>query len=82
MRRETKAAKSSRSPTDHSESPGYTDTDMMPEDPDFREMAAKQSAFGRLGQAVDVADVVAFLASDQARWLTGQNVQAGGGIVM
>ncbi len=68
--------------TVNSVSPGYTETDMMPKDPGLREMGAKQSAFGRLGQAVDVADVVAFLASDQARWLTGQNVQAGGGIVM
>ncbi len=68
--------------TVNSVSPGYTETDMMPDDPDMREMAAKQSVFGRLGQAVDVADVVAFLASDEARWLTGQNVQAGGGIVM
>lgn len=68
--------------TVNSVSPGYTETDMLPKDPDLREMVAKQSAFGRLGQPVDIADVVAFLASDQARWLTGQNVQAGGGLVM
>lgn len=66
----------------NSVSPGYTDTDMLSEDPGFRETAAKLSAFGRLGQPMDVADVVAFLASDQARWLTGQNIQAGGGLVM
>lgn len=65
--------------TVNSVSPGYTETDMLPKDPGLREMAAKQSAFGRLGQPVDIADVVAFLASGQARWLTGQNVQAGGG---
>ncbi len=68
--------------TVNSVSPGYTETDMMPKDPAVREWAAEQSAFGRLGQVEDVADVVAFLASDQARWLTGQNIQAGGGIVM
>ncbi len=68
--------------TVNSVSPGYTETDMLPTDPGFREMVAKQSAFGRLGQPVDIADVVAFLASDQARWLTGQNFQAGGGLVM
>jgi len=28
-----------------------------------------------------VADVSAFLAGDAARWVTGQNVQAGGGVV-
>jgi 3-oxoacyl-[acyl-carrier protein] reductase len=35
---------------------------------------------GRLGQPQEVADVVAFLASDDARWVTGQNVSADGGI--
>ncbi len=40
------------------------------------------SAFGRLGQPADIADVVAFLVSDQARWVTGQNIQACGGVVM
>jgi 3-oxoacyl-[acyl-carrier protein] reductase len=34
---------------------------------------------GRLGQPEDVADVAVFLASDQARWLTGQTIYAGGG---
>ncbi len=68
--------------TVNSLAPGYTETDMMLKDPAVREMAAKQSALGRLGQAEDVADVLAFIANDRARWLTGQNVQAGGGIVM
>jgi 3-oxoacyl-[acyl-carrier protein] reductase len=36
----------------------------------------------RLGLPIDIADVVAFLVSDEARWLTGQNIQAGGGLVM
>jgi 3-oxoacyl-[acyl-carrier protein] reductase len=34
---------------------------------------------GRLGQPEDVADVIVFLASEQARWITGQVVQVGGG---
>ena len=34
---------------------------------------------GRLGQPADVADVVVFLASEQARWLTGQRLFVGGG---
>jgi 3-oxoacyl-[acyl-carrier protein] reductase len=36
---------------------------------------------GRLGKPEDIADVVAFLCSDAARWITGQNIRATGGIV-
>ncbi len=60
-------------------SPGFTDTDMLPEQ--YREYGASLSAFNRVGTAKEVADVAAFLASDAARWVTGQNVQAGGGVV-
>ena len=60
-------------------SPGFTDTDMLLEQ--YREYGASLSAFNRVGTAKEVADVAAFLASDAARWVTGQNVQAGGGVV-
>ena len=60
-------------------SPGFTDTDMLPEE--YRDYGATQSPFNRVGTPDDVADVAAFLASDQARWITGQNIQAGGGVV-
>ncbi len=33
----------------------------------------------KIGQPVDVADVIVFLASDQARWITGQKIYVGGG---
>jgi 3-oxoacyl-[acyl-carrier protein] reductase len=49
--------------------------------PQFEEMGAQMSPLGRLGKPEDVADVVGFLASEEARWVTGQNVQAGGGVV-
>lgn len=62
-------------------SPGFTDTDMLPADPGFRGYAKSASPFGRLGKPGDIADVVAFLASDGGAWITGQNIQAGGGIV-
>lgn len=39
-----------------------------------------QAALGRVGRAEDVADVVALLASDDARWVTGQVVDASGGL--
>ena len=60
-------------------SPGFTDTDMLPEE--YRAYGASLSPFNRVGTPQDVADVSAFLASDASRWVTGQNVQTGGGIV-
>jgi NAD(P)-dependent dehydrogenase (short-subunit alcohol dehydrogenase family) len=41
--------------------------------------AAALTAFGRIGQTADVADVVAFLASDGARWITGERLETAGG---
>jgi 3-oxoacyl-[acyl-carrier protein] reductase len=60
-------------------SPGFTDTDMLPEQ--YRGYGASLSPFNRVGAPQDVADVATFLASEQARWITGQNIQAGGGVV-
>jgi 3-oxoacyl-[acyl-carrier protein] reductase len=59
-------------------SPGFTDTDMLPEQ--YRDYGASLSPFKRVGAAEDVADVALFLTSDGARWVTGQNLQAGGGV--
>ncbi|MCC6171112.1 MAG: glucose 1-dehydrogenase [Gammaproteobacteria bacterium] len=61
--------------------PGLTDTDMIGDyPPAVREAAAKNTTLGRLGQPRDIADVVAFLASDEGRWITGQMVVANGGL--
>jgi 3-oxoacyl-[acyl-carrier protein] reductase len=60
-------------------SPGFTETDMFLEQ--YRAYGASLSPFNRIGTAKEVANVAAFLASDEARWITGQNVQAGGGVV-
>ncbi|TGQ42629.1 MULTISPECIES: SDR family oxidoreductase [unclassified Mesorhizobium] len=68
----------SRSITVNALSPGFTDTDLLPERD--RAVAAGMSPFGRIGAPRDVADVAVFLASDEARWLTGENIQAGGGV--
>jgi 3-oxoacyl-[acyl-carrier protein] reductase len=62
-------------------SPGFTDTDMLDE-ANARQVGAEMSPFKRVGTVQDIADVVAFVASDGARWLTGQNIHAGGGVVM
>jgi 3-oxoacyl-[acyl-carrier protein] reductase len=61
-------------------SPGFTETGMMTEH--YRQIGIQLSPLKRLGLPIDIADVVAFLVSDEARWLPGQNIQAGGGIVM
>lgn len=61
-------------------SPGFTETGMMTES--YRQLGSDLSPFKRLGLPQDIADVVAFLVSDQARWLTGQTIQVGGGVVM
>ena len=62
-------------------SPGFTETDMLPKDEAFRENGVKMSPLGRLGQPLDIANVVAFLVSEEGGWITGNNIQAGGGIV-
>ena len=60
-------------------SPGFTDTDMLNSE-EVRALGASLSPFNRIGTPQEVADVSAFLASDAARWVTGQNLQAGGGV--
>ena len=40
-----------------------------------------QTPLGRAGRPDDIAGVVAFLASDDARWITGETIAASGGIV-
>ena len=61
-------------------SPGFTETAMLPDA--FRETGAQMSPLKRLGTPEDIADVVLFIVTDQARWLTGQNIHASGGVVM
>lgn len=46
---------------------------------DFQAWAESQTPLGRIGQPNDIASVVAFLASDDAYWLTGELIHAGGG---
>ena len=63
-------------------SPGMTETDLLlavtPKE--NLENMAKLSPFGRLGQPKDIADVVAFLCSEDARWITANNILANGGV--
>lgn len=43
------------------------------------EIYAGMSPFGRVGQPEEIADVAAFVASEDARWVTGQNINVAGG---
>ena len=61
-------------------SPGYTHTDMLGES-EFNKIAANQSPFKRLGEPEDIGDVIAFLCSDEACWITAQNIGVGGGVM-
>ena len=46
---------------------------------DFQTWAVSQTPLGRIGQPNDIGPIAAFLASDDARWLTGELILAGGG---
>lgn len=58
--------------------PGYTQTDLLPERD--RKVAAGASPFKRVGQPSDIALVASFLASENASWITGPEIGAGGGV--
>lgn len=47
---------------------------------DFEKQAVNSTPLGRVGRPDDIASVVAFLASDDARWVTGSLLQAAGGM--
>lgn len=61
-------------------SPGPTETELFKEGktPEQLVQFGQMSAFGRLGQPMDIAEVVTFLASDAARWISGQNIRING----
>jgi 3-oxoacyl-[acyl-carrier protein] reductase len=63
-------------------SPGATDTDLLRSTNSEEGLAAavRMTPLGRLGRPADIADVVAFLAGPDARWVTGQNIHVDGGL--
>ncbi len=64
-------------------SPGFIDTDMTTALPDMvKEEMLKRIPLRKLGQAEDVADAVVFLASDSAKYITGETIHVNGGMYM
>jgi 3-oxoacyl-[acyl-carrier protein] reductase len=63
-------------------SPGPTDTELFTVGKTAEQIQrfTQMTALGRLGKVEDIADVTAFLCSEQARWITGQNIRVNGGI--
>ncbi|WP_127484142.1 SDR family oxidoreductase [Paenibacillus ehimensis] len=72
----------SRNITVNAIQPGIINTEMNSrtlQDPHGRKYAAGLSTFNRWGEPEDVADVAAFLASSDSRWITGQLIDVSGG---
>jgi 3-oxoacyl-[acyl-carrier protein] reductase len=65
-------------------SPGATDTDLLraTNPPEALTRTAALTALQRLGHPSDIASVVAFLCTEDAGWLTGQNLRATGGLLV
>jgi len=61
--------------------PGIVQTPMVEQSPDFVAAMTRLTPLGRTGQSDDVASVVLFLASDAARFITGADIPADGGLV-
>lgn len=64
-------------------SPGPTNTELFTQgksEDDIKRLAGL-AAFNRIGKPEEIAAVVAWLASDEAAWVTGQNIRANGGMI-
>jgi 3-oxoacyl-[acyl-carrier protein] reductase len=57
--------------------PGPIETEMFHRE--YEQFFVSRTPLGRIGQMEDVANIVAFLASDQSSWITGQVIAASGG---
>lgn len=65
--------------------PGVIDTDMasgLVNDPESQAFVLNMQALKRIGKAEEVADLVAFLAGPQSRWVTGQTIEVSGGTAL
>lgn len=73
-----------RSITVNTVSPGITETDMNAwlNEGESARRVADMTALGRHGQPADIADAVAFFASEDGRWVTGQTLEVNGGLFL
>jgi NAD(P)-dependent dehydrogenase (short-subunit alcohol dehydrogenase family) len=66
--------------------PGPVETDFnnaaIRNNPQVKGYLSSQSALGRVGYADDIGSVVAFLCSDQSKWINGQRIEVSGGIFL
>ena len=60
--------------------PGSTDTDMNPADGDHAEAQRLRMAIPRFGKAEDIAGLIAYLASEEGRFITGAGIAIDGGV--
>ena len=73
----------SRGITCNAVAPGFIDTDMTAVLPqEMKDGVVKQIPLGRFGESADIAAAVAFLASGEAKYITGQTLTVDGGMVM
>lgn len=76
----------SRGITANAVAPGAIETDFnrsrFDANPQIKEMIASQTALGRVGVPDDIGGVVAFLCSEDARWVNGQRLEASGGMFL
>lgn len=63
--------------------PGAIETDfgggVVRDNPNYNKMVADSTALGRAGRPDDIGGVVAFLCSDEAKWINGQRIEVSGG---
>jgi 3-oxoacyl-[acyl-carrier protein] reductase len=61
--------------------PGFVETELAADTPqEYKDALIRRTALGRLGTAEEIASVVCFLATDAARWITGETIQVSGGL--
>ena len=83
MTKSIAAEVSSRGITVNCISPGYIVTAMTDSIPDSaKEVILKNTPVGRFGKPEEIADWALYLASDEADYITGQNINVNGGLAM